>query len=57
MVGGQTTFLIKGEIIMSRKINGKIYMLVDVVVIGDEVYDILEDEQGNRIKLFSYSLA
>ena len=42
---------------MSRKINGKLYMLVDVVVIGDEVYDILEDEQGNRIKLFSYSLA
>ena len=28
-------------------------MLVDVVVIGDLIYDIYEDEQGNRIKLYS----
>ena len=28
-------------------------MLVDVVVIGDLIYDIYEDEQGNIIKLYS----
>ena len=39
--------------IMSKVINGKKYMLVDVVVIGDLIYDIYEDEQGNRIKLYS----
>lgn len=43
----------KEEKIMSKVINGKKYMLVDVVVIGDLIYDIYEDEQGNRIKLYS----
>ena len=42
----------KEEKIMSKVINGKKYMLVDVVVIGDLIYDIYEDEQGNRIKLY-----
>ena len=36
---------------MSKKINGKIYMLVYVVVLDDLIYDIYEDEQGNRIKI------
>lgn len=39
--------------IMSKVIKGKKYMLVDVIVIGDLIYDIYEDEQGNRIKLYS----
>ena len=43
----------KEEKIMSKVINGKKYMLVDVVVIGDLIYDIYEDEQGNRIKRYS----
>lgn len=43
----------KEEKIMSKVINGKKYMLVDVIVIGDLIYDIYEDEQGNRIKLYS----
>lgn len=38
---------------MSKLINGKKYMLVDVVVINDLIYDIYEDEQGNKIKLYS----
>lgn len=36
---------------MSKIIHGKKYMLVDVVVIGDLIYDIYEDEQGNKIKI------
>ncbi len=43
----------KEEENMSKIINGKKYMLVDVIVIGDLIYDIYEDEQGNRIKLYS----
>ena len=39
--------------IMSKVIKGKRYMLVDVIVIGDLIYDIYEDEHGNRIKLYS----
>ena len=46
-------FKMKEEKNMSKVINGKKYMLVDVVVIGDLIYDIYEDEQGNRIKLYS----
>ena len=38
---------------MSKRINGKIYYLVDVVFDNDFIYDIYEDEQGNRIKLVS----
>lgn len=38
---------------MSKIINGKRYMLVDVVFDDDFIYDIYEDEQGNRIKLVS----
>lgn len=52
MVGGQTT-LRKRVKIMSKIINGKRYMLVDVVFDDDFIYDIYEDEQGNRIKLVS----
>lgn len=37
---------------MSKIINGKKYMLVDVVVMGDFIYDIYEDEQGNKIKVY-----
>jgi len=51
-VGGQTT-LRKRVKIMSKIINGKRYMLVDVVFDDDFIYDIYEDEQGNRIKLVS----
>ena len=36
---------------MSKKINGKIYFLVDVVFDNDLIYDIYEDEQGHRIKI------
>lgn len=39
--------------IMSKIINGKRYMLIDVVFDDDFIYDIYEDEQGNRIKLVS----
>lgn len=38
---------------MSKIINGKRYMLIDVVFDDDFIYDIYEDEQGNRIKLVS----
>lgn len=38
---------------MSKIINGKKYMLVDVVVLEDFIYDIYEDEQGNKIKVYS----
>lgn len=33
---------------MSKIINGKKYMLVDVVEIKGFLYDVYEDEQGNR---------
>lgn len=33
---------------MSKIINGKKYMLVDVIVKNDFLYDVYEDEQGNR---------
>lgn len=36
---------------MSKIINGKKYMLVDVIYDDDFIYDIYEDEQGNRIKV------
>lgn len=38
---------------MSKMINGKRYMLVDVVFDNDLIYDIYEDEQGNQIKIIS----
>ena len=38
---------------MSKIINGKRYMLVDVVFDNDLIYDIYEDEQGNQIKVVS----
>ena len=37
---------------MSKIINGKKYMLVDVVVIEELIYDVYEDEQGNKIKVY-----
>lgn len=36
---------------MSIIIKGKKWTLVDVVVIDEIIYDIYEDEQGNRIKI------
>ena len=36
---------------MSKIINGKRYMLVDVLIIDDLIYDIYEDEEGNKIKV------
>ncbi len=38
---------------MSKIINGKKYMLVDVTFDRDFIYDIYEDEKGNRIKIIS----
>ena len=38
---------------MSKVINGKRYMLVDVIFDDDFIYDIYEDEQGNKIKIVS----
>ena len=38
---------------MSKIINGKKYMLVDVNFDNDFIYDIYEDEQGNKIKIIS----
>lgn len=38
---------------MSKKINGKLYMLVDVIFDDDFIYDIYEDDEGNRVKLIS----
>ena len=54
-MGGKTLLnIMKKEIKdMSKIINGKKYMLVDVIVENDLIYDIYEDEQGNRIKLYS----
>lgn len=36
---------------MSKIINGKLYMLVDVVFDDDLIYDIYEDEKGHQIKV------
>ena len=33
---------------MSKKINGKVYMLVDVIVRGGLIYEVYEDEKGSR---------
>ena len=38
---------------MARLINGKKYLLVDIDYDDDLIYDILEDENGNRIKVVS----
>lgn len=38
---------------MPKIIKGKKYSLVDVIFDNDFIYDIYEDEQGNRIKLVS----
>lgn len=38
---------------MPKKINGKIYFLVDVIFDNDFIYDFYEDEQGHRIKIVS----
>ena len=38
---------------MSKVINGKRYMLVDVIFDEDFIYDIYEDEKGNRVKVVS----
>ena len=38
---------------MSKTINGKRYMLVDVIFDNDLIYDIYEDEEGNKIKVIS----
>lgn len=38
---------------MSKKINGKVYYLVDVIYDDDLIYDVYEDKYGNRIKLVS----
>lgn len=36
---------------MSKIINGKKYMLVDVIYDEDFIYDVYEDEQGHQIKV------
>ena len=36
---------------MSKIIHGIKYMLVDVIVIGDMIYDIYENEQGHKVKI------
>lgn len=38
---------------MSKIINGKKYMLVDVIFDDELIYDIYEDEQGNQVKVVS----
>ena len=38
---------------MPKIINGKKYMLVDVIFDDEFIYDIYEDEKGHRIKLIS----
>ena len=37
---------------MSKIINGKKYMLVDVVEINGLIYEIYEDDYGNRVKRY-----
>ena len=36
---------------MSKKIHGITYMLIDVVVIGEMIYEIYENAQGHRVKI------
>ena len=36
---------------MSKKINGKIYYLIDVVCDNDFIYEVYEDDNGNRVKI------
>lgn len=50
IVGGET---IRNEEIMSKIINGEKYILVDVVVIGNLIYDIYENEHGHKVKVCS----
>ena len=38
---------------MPKIIKGKKYFLVDVIFDNDFIYDVYEDEQGNRIKIVS----
>lgn len=38
---------------MSKIIKGKKYMLVDVIVEDDFIYEIYEDRKGHRIKICS----
>ena len=47
-VGGKP-ILCKGKIIMAKKINGKIYYLVDMTFDDDIIYEIYEDKYGNQV--------
>ena len=38
---------------MARVYKGKKYLLVDVIFDDNFIYDVLEDENGNRIKVIS----
>ena len=37
--------------LMSKKINGKVYYLIDVVCDNDFIYEVYEDENGHRVKI------
>ena len=36
---------------MSKIIHGEKYTLIDVIVIGEIIYDIYENEKGHRVKI------
>lgn len=36
---------------MSKKINGVVYYLVDVIFDEELIYDVYEDKQGNQIMI------
>lgn len=36
---------------MSKKINGKVYYLVDIIFDDYLIYEVYEDENGHKIKI------
>ena len=36
---------------MSKKIHGITYMLIDIIVIDEMIYEVYENEQGHKIKI------
>lgn len=51
LIGGWLNLLLKGELVMSKVIKGKRCFLVDIDFDEYFIYEIYEDEQGNKYKV------
>ena len=47
----ETSFFIKENLKMSKKIKGRIYYWVDTIYDDDLIYDVYEDDYGNQIQI------